>query len=425
MRALGTSAEGVQNILAQLGQVQAKGKLQGEELTVLAENGLSTQLVYKHLASQLGKTKDEILKMQAAGKLTSEMAFPAIMAAVMDKTGEKQLGDVGKQIADQTMSGMAGQIKAKAQNAFINIGTGATHSLMSAFRPMAAELGDLFQSDSMQRGLILAVETIAQVARDSIPFVKEFVGSLGQGFMEAWPAMQGATDVLSDFFGKGQDTMEFVKTLGKTLGQVAAAAVTVGVVFGGMLVGGIQLATGVIQTAIFMWDSLISGIGAALFAVDDFFSNIGAKWRAFDFGALAGSLIEGLVNGITNGAQWVYDAVTSLGSGVIQKFRSVLDINSPSKEFEYLGQMSGLGFSQGLEGSLASNDNGRMLPSFTSGVGSLMGAGGGGGMGDVSVSVVIHVNGSDAPEETARLVKRSLETELGGVFERIAAERAA
>jgi hypothetical protein len=54
-----------------------------------------------------------------------------------------------------------------------------------------------------------------------------------------------------------------------------------------------------------------------------------------------------------------------------------------------------------------------------------MGAGGGGGMGDVSVSVVIHVNGSDAPEETARLVKRSLETELGGVFERIAAERAA
>ncbi len=425
MRALGTSAEGVQNILAQLGQVQAKGKLQGEELTVLAENGLSTQLVYKHLASQLGKTKDEILKMQQAGKLTSDMAFPAIMAAVMEKTGEKQLGDVGKQIADQTMSGMAGQLKAKAQNAFINIGTGATSAIMGALKPIAGELGDLVQSDSFQRGLISAVETVAGVVREAIPFVKEFVGSLGQGFMDALPAMQGAVSVLSDFFGGGQDTMEFVKSLGKTLGQLAAAAVAVGVVFGGMLVAGIQVAAGTIQGFIFMWDSVISAIGAVIFAVDDFLANIGAKWRAFDFGALAGSLIDGLVNGISNGAQWVYDAIAALGAGVVRKFKDVLGIASPSKEFEYLGQMSGLGFSQGLEGSLASNDNGRMLPSFTSGVGSLMGAGGGAGGGDISINVDIHVSGADRPEEVARHVKRSFETELGGVFERLAAGAAA
>ncbi len=425
MRALGTSSEGVQNILAQLGQVQAKGRLQGEELTVLAENGLSTQLVYKHLASQLGKTKDEILKMQAAGKLTSEMAFPAIMAAVMEKTGEKQLGDVGKQIADLTMSGMAGQLKAKAQNAFINIGTGATTAIMGALRPIAGELGDMFQGESFQRGIISAVETVAGVVREAVPFVKEFVGSLGQGFMEAWPAMQGAVGILLDGFGGEQSWMESIKELGRSLGQIAAAAITVGVVFGGMLAGGIQLVTGMVQGLIFVWDSMIGVIGSVLFAVDDFFANLGAKWRAFDFGALAGYLIEGLVNGISGGAQWVLEAVGNLGSSVIQKFEDVLKIGSPSKEFEYLGQMSGLGFTQGLEGSLASNDNGRVLPSFTGGVGSLMGAGDGGGMGDVNVNVVIHVSGADRPEEVANHVKRSLETELGGVFERLAAGAAA
>lgn len=447
MRALGTSSEGVQNILAQLGQVQAKGRLQGEELTVLAENGLSTQLVYKHLASQLGKTKDEILSMQQAGKLTSDMAFPAIMAAVMEKTGEKQLGDVGKAIADKTLSGMAGQLKAKAQNAFINIGSGATPAIMDAFRPMADELGQLFQSDSFQRGLIGAVETVAQFAREAIPLVKEFVGSLGQGFMEAWPAMEGAIGVLFDGFGPGggaEGWIADVKTLGKTLGQVAAAAVTVGVVFGGMLVGGVQIVTGMVQGLIYMWDGLISGIGAAAFAVSDFFSNIGAKWRAFDFSALAGSLIDGLVSGISNGAQWVYEAIASLGAGVIRKFKDVLDINSPSKEFKYLGQMSGLGYSMGLERSLAANDNWsilpsaqslaggtlggseRTLPSMTGSVGSLMGAGGEGGGGDINVTVHMenHFSGGDS-EAHARTIKRSLETELGGVFERLAAGAAA
>lgn len=425
LRAFGATGEEVERIFAQLGQVQAKGKLQGEELIVLAENGVSTQLVYEQLGKQLGKTKDEILKMQQAGKLTSEMAFPAIMQAVMKKTGASEVGQVGKKIAESTLGGLAGQLKAQVQNAFIDIGTAATPAIMGAFKPIKDELGQLFASPALREGIVVAFETVGQLLREAIPFVKEFVGSLGQGFMEAWPAMQGAIDILFDGFGGKQDWMGTVKELGKSLGQIAALGVLVATVFGGMLVAGIQMVSAAVQIAGYMWEGLIKGIGATVFAIDDFFANVAAKWRAFDFMALATSLIDGLVNGIRAGVGRVIGAVGELGTATVSSLKNVLGIASPSKEFEYLGQMSGLGFTQGLEGSLAMNDNGRVLPSFSGSVGSLMGAGGG-GAGEVSVYVHVenHFNGGDS-QEHARVFEQSLESRLAGVFERLAARAAA
>jgi tape measure domain-containing protein len=426
MRALGADAEGVDRIFSQLGQIQAKGKLQGEELIVLAENGLSTQLVYEALGKQLGKTKDEILKMQQAGKLTSDMAFPAIMEAVLKKTGSKELGQAGKRVADETLSGMAGQLKAKAQNALIDIATQATPAIVGAFKPISEELGALFKNKSMQEGLIVAFEAVGNVVREAVPFVKEFVGALGDGFSEAWPAMKGAMEVLFDGFGGKQDWMGTVKELGKSLGQIAALGVTVATVFGGMLVAGIQMVSAAVQIAGYMWEGLVSGIGSALFVVGDFFANVAAKWRAFDFGALATSLIDGLVNGIRNGISRVVGAVSELGSATVAGLKGVLGIKSPSKEFEYLGQMSGLGYVQGLEGSLPANNNayGPTLSSFTGSPGAV--AGMGGGVGDVNVTVYVenHFSGGNS-EEHARAFEHSLETRLGGVLERLAAQAAA
>lgn len=424
MRALGTSSEGVQNILAQLGQTQAKGRLQGEELTVLAENGLSTQLVYKHLALQLGKTKDEILKMQQAGKLTSDMAFPAIMAAVMEKTGEKQLGDVGKKIADSTLSGMAGQMKAQAQNAFIDIGTQATPAIMGAFKPIRDELGQVFKSPSMQEGIVVAFETVGKLVRDAIPFVKTFVGALGDGFSAAWPAMKGAIGILFDGFGGDQEWMKSVKSFATTLGQVAAFGVTVGVVFGGLVVAGLQLAGQTVEWLVGAWNWLIDGVGKAAFVVTDFFANMQAKWDALDFGAIATALLDGFVNGIRNGVSRVIDAVGELGSATISSLKGVLGIHSPSKEFAYLGQMSGLGFQEGLAGAMAANDNSMTLSAYSGGVGAVGGAAQGAGGVNVNVYIENHFSGGDSREH-AREFDQSLETRLVGVFSRLVAQGAA
>lgn len=414
MRALGADAEGVDRIFAQLGQIQAKGKLQGEELVVLAENGLSTQLVYEALGKQLGKTKDEILKMQAAGKLTSDMAFPAIMAAVMKKTGSSQLGQVGKKMADQTLSGMAGRLKAQAQNLFLDLGTAATPALMGAFKPIGDELSALMKNPALKEGLIVAMETIGNVVKDAIPFVKTFVGAFADGFMEAWPAIKGAIGVLFEGFGSGASWMGTVREFATVLGKIVAFAVGVGTVFGGMVAAGIQIASAAIQIMTFMWEGLINGIGAALFWVDDFFANLGAKWDALDFGALATSIIDGLVNGIRSGITRVTTAVGELGSATLASLKGVLGIHSPSTEFAWLGEMSGEGFNQGLTNSL--DTVGPRVSSLTSGAAGDV-AGARGGAGPITIQIHVSSNSSEG-KQIGSDIGDELEPRLGSLFER-------
>jgi tape measure domain-containing protein len=426
MRALGADAEGVDRIFSQLGQIQAKGKLQGEELIVLAENGLSTQLVYEALGKQLGKTKDEILKMQDAGKLTSDMAFPAIMAAVMKKTGTKELGEAGKKVADQTLSGMAGQLKAKAQNMFIDIATQATPAIMGAFKPIGDELSALFKNQSVKDGIIIAVETIGNLVRDGIPFVKQFVASFSDGFSEAWPAIKGVLGTLFDGFGGGATWMDTVREFATLLGKVTAFGIGVATVFGGMVMAGIQGVTAVTEGLIFLWNGMIGGIGTAAFAVSDFFANVAAKWRAFDFGALATSLIDGLVNGIRGGIQRVVGAVTELGSSTLASLKGVLGIKSPSKEFAWLGEMSGAGFNQGLDNSF--DTVGPRVSSLTGGAMNDVGSSGGGASGPLlhidHLTIQVGAGAGADARQTGREVALGFEEELGSVIERLRLEAA-
>src|SRR5690606_23917083 len=97
----------VNRIWAQLGQIQAKGRLQGEELTTLAESGVSTGLVLSALSKQLGKTTGEVQKLISAGQVGSGDALNAIGAAILTKTGTRQFGQAGEQMATSTLSGMA------------------------------------------------------------------------------------------------------------------------------------------------------------------------------------------------------------------------------------------------------------------------------------------------------------------------------
>jgi tape measure domain-containing protein len=427
MRALGTDAEGVDRILAQLGQIQAKGRLQGEELTVLAENGLSTQLVYKKLGEQLGKTKDEILKMQAAGTLTSEMAFPAIMAAVMAKTGEKKLGDVGKSIADTTLSGMAGRLKAQAQNLWIDIGRQATPAIMSVFTDLQTELRGVLGNKSLAEGVIMAVETIAGVVKDGIPFVRQFIASFTDGFSAAWPAIKNVLGTLFEGFGSGATWMDTVREFATILGKVVAFGVGVAAVFGGMVAAGLQVTSNVVSGLIFLWDGLIKGIGAAMFWVDDFFANLGAKWDALDFGAIAKSIIDGLVNGIRNGISSVVAAVGDLGTATVSSLKNVLGIHSPSKEFAWLGEMSGAGFNEGLQNSF--DTVGPRVGSLTTGAANDFGGmSGGGSSGPLlhidNVNIAVGGGGTDARQQ-GREAALGFEEQLSSLVERLRLEAAA
>jgi tape measure domain-containing protein len=113
----------VEKAILAISQIKMKGFLQGEELTgQLAEAGVSAELVYKRLEKQLGKTRKEILTMQKTGKIQADVAIEAIFGAVKDKTGVESFGELAKQRADTTLSGIAAKAMAAFQNRIITAG---------------------------------------------------------------------------------------------------------------------------------------------------------------------------------------------------------------------------------------------------------------------------------------------------------------
>ena len=65
----------------------------------------------------------------------------------------------------------------------------------------------------------------------------------------------------------------------------------------------------------------------------------------------AKELINGLVDGISNGAGLVWDAIKNMAKGAMSALKGVLGISSPSKVFAGFGQHVGAGFAQGIAGA--------------------------------------------------------------------------
>ena len=74
-------------------------------------------------------------------------------------------------------------------------------------------------------------------------------------------------------------------------------------------------------------------------------------------GDLAGAMIEGVIGGIMSGIDSVVDSVKNLGKSALDEFKNVLGIDSPSKEFMYLGQHIGDGLAIGIDNSIGKATN--------------------------------------------------------------------
>lgn len=70
------------------------------------------------------------------------------------------------------------------------------------------------------------------------------------------------------------------------------------------------------------------------------------------FAEIGKQIPAGLVTGIKSGESSVVKAIEDVCTKAVESAKSSLDINSPSKKFAYLGQMSGEGYMQGLRESM-------------------------------------------------------------------------
>jgi len=144
------------------------------------------------------------------------------------------------------------------------------------------------------------------------------------------------------------DTFAIAVGIGKhIMGLFIASIVIVGVAIG--VVVGVVVALG---AAIY---GICAAFATAVVAVGEFIADAGKA--LLDFGKsgteAAKSMVDGLVNGIKSGVGPVVEAVKAMASSAVGAIKSALQIGSPSKLFEGLGEFTGEGFASGIEDQTA------------------------------------------------------------------------
>ncbi len=117
---MGGGAEQINQVVTAIGQIQAKGKVQGDEILQLTEAGIPALRI---LAAQYGVTTAEMSKMMEKGKVSSEDALPKLIEGIEKGTkATKGFGGMMEQqsrtlagrwstIKDVTTQGLAGAVE--------------------------------------------------------------------------------------------------------------------------------------------------------------------------------------------------------------------------------------------------------------------------------------------------------------------------
>lgn len=182
---------------------------------------------------------------------------------------------------------------------------------------------------------------------------------------------------------------------------------------------GIMVAKGIGMVALAVVAAPVA-IGVALYAwwdeINAFFGGIPAQMAQF-----GRDMVMGLVNGVIGLLPTVGDTMKAIGRGALDATKFVLGIHSPSKEFEWLGEQSALGFAQGLE-SMTANTN-AFAPSASSTAAaadtSLSSMAMEPSAPQVNAPIVINISGADDPKSVAQTVKEVLEAHLAMTLERL------
>lgn len=323
MKAIGMSAEQVNRSMAQIGQIKTKGKLQGEELIVLAENGISIEKVYANLEKRLGKTREQILKMQKAGQLKSGDALLAITQSVVQTGGGGTLGAAGLKAAETTTEGALGRINALFEGGFRDAVAAAEPELVRGLNSIAKGLGGA-EGEGIAGALTAAIKTVGSALEQLGPKLPGLISSLER--------IAVATERVVSMWDKISAVLDFAGSVG---GKAAPGAAAGGA---GAFAGG-----------------LLEGKGAG----ESYLDAVGGTLKnAFGFGekSLFGMAVEqgkqiaeGVAAGINAQAFAPAAAATAMAQGTIAAHAAEAKIQSPSRAFADHGEMMPAGVAMGIE----------------------------------------------------------------------------
>jgi tape measure domain-containing protein len=191
LQSLTGSSESAHFALRAISQIKMKGRLQAEEITgQLAEHGVSADEVYRVLGKTLGKTREEILKMQKAGDLSADVAIPAILQAVRNQLGVEKSGGFALKMNMSSIGGMWSTLKSQVQNAFVSLGERVEPGVTRAFQSIMTSIQKAVASPQMTaftNAVVGMFDTLSEFAGriDFATLLKESATTLGGALTEA------------------------------------------------------------------------------------------------------------------------------------------------------------------------------------------------------------------------------------------------
>lgn len=403
MQALGADAQTVESVMRAITQIKGKGKLQMEELTTqLAEAKVSTELVVAELAKMRKVGPDAIRKMISAGQIGADEGVQAVQLAVMEKLGIKKLGEAGEKFADSTIRGMKNKLKGAWSNFWIDLGSEIEKPLTETLMPIAKDLLALFEGaegKAAVQAVAGAIKDIAVWAKAAYPVVKELLGEFRKGFGETFDSgeIQSFKEVFKMFTGAGsKDQMEALRITAQLFGAAVGFAASQFM----NLARAAALFVGIALNIIRAIETLIVKIRGA-----------GSEFKSAG-GSLGANIVDGIVGGITGGIGKITGAVSGAAQAAIKAFagKDGIDAHSPSRVFKDLGEMSSVGYAEGVDGGAP-----QAARSLTSMVAPPSASLGGGSTTNQRNNITIQVTvlgggeGGDIADQVQRGVERALD----------------
>lgn len=340
-------AANVESLLYNIAKIKGQGKVQGDELNALAEAGLNLGTIFELVAKQTGKTVPEVQKMLSAGKLTADLALPAILASVEALTG-KPLGDTAKE-ASRSLGGLAKRLQNVGELTLLSADFGKASDRLSTF---GTELMALIGPGTKVGGAVTkAIEDLATALTGLLGGTEgaaktadaiEKMAAFGSGAAKGIEQIDAALGKLNGT-SSGLDTATIEK-----IGTVVAwtAAIVVAAIYA-IGYGIYAISAPLVEVALALgrwWDQI-----KAWFATIT--GQAGASGTA-----IGSALVTGLTAALTGGLSLVMGAAADLVSGGVAAARGPqgADAHSPSRKTIALGEDMAAGLPVGMSRQLAS-----------------------------------------------------------------------
>lgn len=246
--ALGINQDHFNNILLAVTQSMGKGKLQGEELMQMVENGIP---VWQLLAEATGKPIPELQKLSSQGKLLAKDTLPLLFNQMEKDYG----GAMSKQAL--TLTGVWSSLKDNTKSL---MGT-AFLPLFDVVKKGTGALGDLAQSPGAQE----FAQKFATGMQTAITWGGKFIESVktqfGDDARRAFDSVKQAASTVWDSFKK--DGLPAVKQIGSGFLELLPDAFRLAEALGGLLKPALEAAKVVLQAVADNMGSFKSAISTA------------------------------------------------------------------------------------------------------------------------------------------------------------------